>query len=172
MFEEHGSVMLIIDLETGAIEHANPAASEFYGYSVQELESMNIHQINVSSEEETKERMEVASKEKQNYYILEHRLVNGEIRTVEVYSCPHIYGNRTLLFAIIHDITEKTRLQERNQLINNTLISVLSGVVVLICLFSFILNKNLKKVKARNHEIETLNRLRKTFVDADNKQIS
>lgn len=172
MFEEHGSVMLLIDAETGVIEHANPAASEFYGYTVQELESMKIHQINVLSQEEIKKRMETAAKEKRNYYILEQRLASGEIRTVEVYSCPHIHGDKTLLFATIHDITDKTRLQERNQLINNTLISVLSGVVVLICLFSFILNKNLKKVKARNHEIETFNRLRKTFVDSSDKQIS
>ncbi|MGI6706516.1 MAG: diguanylate cyclase [Clostridia bacterium] len=172
MFEEHGSVMLLIDAKTGAIEHANQAASDFYGYSIQELESMKIHQINVLSEEENNKRIAAATKRKLNNYILEQRLASGEIRTVEVYSCPHTHGDKILLFAIIHDITDKVRLEERNELISNTLITVLSGVVALICLFSFILNKNLKKVKARNHEIDTYNKLRKTYIDADDKQIS
>lgn len=37
--------MLLIDSETGQIEHANEAASKFYGYSVEQLETMN----NISS---------------------------------------------------------------------------------------------------------------------------
>ena len=33
MFDEHGAVMLIIELQTGSIVYANNAAASFYGYA-------------------------------------------------------------------------------------------------------------------------------------------
>ena len=42
LFEAHGSIMLIIEVDSGKILHANQAAVEFYGYSTQELENLKI----------------------------------------------------------------------------------------------------------------------------------
>lgn len=171
MFEEHGSIMLLIDSKTGAIEHANRAASEFYGYTIEELKSLKIHNINVLTTEEIEKRMEAAAKEQKNYFILEQRLANGDIRTVEVYSCPHTYGDKTLLFATIYDITDKMLLAEKNRLINNALHFTLSGVICLIGLFSFILFKNFKKLKTQSLKISNLDALRKTYIDSYDKLV-
>ncbi len=46
MFKTQGAVMLLIDPEEGKIIEANNAASQFYGYSIEELRNMSIDQIN------------------------------------------------------------------------------------------------------------------------------
>ena len=38
IFEQHHTVMLIIDPATGSILHSNPAAADYYGWSVEELQ--------------------------------------------------------------------------------------------------------------------------------------
>ncbi len=45
--------------------------------------------------------------EQQNYFLFSHRLSTGEIRMVEVYSSTIDVQGRTLLFSIVHDITER-----------------------------------------------------------------
>lgn len=42
VFDKHGSIMLLVDVESGRIINANQAAANFYGYSVAELQSMSI----------------------------------------------------------------------------------------------------------------------------------
>ena len=42
MFDKHGSIMLIIDPESGAILYANDAAASFYGYTKEQLLAMKI----------------------------------------------------------------------------------------------------------------------------------
>jgi|GEM_PF-3328252 len=46
LFERSQAVMIIIEPTTGQILEANPAAENFYGYSMEELRSMSINQIN------------------------------------------------------------------------------------------------------------------------------
>lgn len=171
VFQEHGSVMLLIDPDTGAIEHANAAAARFYGYSIQELESMTMHELNLLTHNEFETRIRTSTEEHQTYFTLEQRLASGDVRTVEIYSCPHLYGDKTLLFAIMHDITDKVELQERNRFIYNLLLLVLSCGVVFIGLFSFILSRNIKKLQLQNDEIQNLYELRRTFIDSSNHLI-
>ena len=111
MFDMHGSVMLLIDAQTGMIQYANNAASQFYGYSKQQLESMSITQINTLEPEETAREMQAAVDEQRNYFVFKHRLADGEMRTVEVLSYPVSYNNQTVLLSIIYDITDKTLLK-------------------------------------------------------------
>ncbi|HHW31205.1 MAG TPA: PAS domain-containing protein [Clostridiaceae bacterium] len=166
IFEEHGTIMLLIDANTGEIEHANKAASIFYGYSLEQLESMKIHEINVLSSEEVNRKMQEAAKNHKSNYILEQRLANGDIRTVEVYSCPHTYNGKTILFATVYDITDKVELEKKERFVNNILLFTLAGAAIIIGVFSFILFMSFKKLKIRNHEIESLNELRKTYINS------
>lgn len=159
MFDEHGSIMLLIDAQTGSIEHANQAASEFYGYTIEQLESMTIHKINAVSPEEVDRRMQAAAREQKNFYVIEQRLASGKMRTVEVYACPHIHGDKTLLFATINDITEKVQLKNRNGFLIVTFLLVLLGIVL-------ILYMNNKRIKKMSKEVESYNLLRKTFIDS------
>lgn len=59
-----------------------------------------------------KERYRSAIVEKQNYFEFPHKLSNGDIRIVEVHSSPVIYEGRNILFSIIHDITERKKIEQ------------------------------------------------------------
>ena len=72
IFEQHGLVKLIIEVETGTIEHANQAAVEFYGYNREELLGMKIYDINILTPEETEREWKAAAAEDRNYFIFEH----------------------------------------------------------------------------------------------------
>ncbi len=107
MFERHSAVMLLIEPQSGMIVDANPAAAEFYGYPLQILRGKTIKSINTQSESEIALEQQAAVSHDQNHFVFDHRLENGEIRTVEVHSSPVSYKGLTLLFSIIHDITER-----------------------------------------------------------------
>ncbi len=112
-FESINSIMLIIDPETSSIIDANPAASRFYGWSRAQLCSMNISEIYTLSPEEIKEALQLSKASIHQYLIFKHRLSNGEIRDVEVYSGPVKFGNSTLVHAVVHDITERKQFEEK-----------------------------------------------------------
>ena len=112
MFERHDSNMLLIDAASGAIVDANAAASRFYGYPLERLKNMNIAQINNLPPEEVANERAHALQEKRNYFIFPHRMANGEMRTVEVHSSPIEIPGQTLLFSIIHDISEHKRVEK------------------------------------------------------------
>ena len=109
MFTNSNANMLQIELETGQILDANYSAVKFYGYTVDELRSMSINQINIMPENGVKEERVKAFNEERNYFIFNHKLKNGTIRPVEVYSSAVNYKEKTILFSIIHDITLRIR---------------------------------------------------------------
>ncbi|MEI7649730.1 MAG: PAS domain S-box protein, partial [Methanomicrobiales archaeon] len=113
MFERHDSVMLQIEPETGKIIDANLAAEQFYGISRKELCTKSIEDINTLSKAEIDAEMMRAVKEQKNFFTFPHRLANDEIRTVEVHSSPIGLGGKTVLFSIIHDITERKQIEEK-----------------------------------------------------------
>ncbi len=115
MFEEHSAVMLLIEPKTGAILDANHAAENFYGYSKSKLCGMSIQEINIFSPEHIAAELQKALNEKRNYLIFSHKLADGEERTVEVYSSPIALQEEPAIFSIIHDITERTRVNEELQ---------------------------------------------------------
>lgn len=115
IFKQDRSVKLLIDPVSGSILDANQAAADFYGYSMQELTSLNISTINQLPDNEIHTEMQKALDKDSNYFLFEHKLKNGQIRNVEVYSSPLTEGGRELLFSIIHDVTEKVSIQKRLQ---------------------------------------------------------
>ncbi len=111
MFENHHAVMLLIDPENGKIIRANQGAEKFYGYSSEQFADMTIFQINQSTKEEIASELANSEAEKCNYFHFHHKLANGDIRDVEVHSSPIPFKEKTILFSVIHDITER-RLME------------------------------------------------------------
>lgn len=67
MFMDHGAIMLIVDSEDGSIHFANHAASNFYGYSLEELMAMNISEINNLSPKEVEKEYRLAAEEQRNF---------------------------------------------------------------------------------------------------------
>lgn len=160
--ENHGSVILITEPQTGNILYANKAAADFYGYSTAELESMNLQDLNTLTSEETKKEMQDISENIRHDFELEHKLANGEIRTVEIKSYPYNAGDRTLIIGIVNDITRRIQLEKREQMY----VGVLLGLVALLFADIFLLIRNSGKLKARYKEISNFNELKKTFIDS------
>lgn len=112
LFQNKYTVMLIVDPEDGRIVDANPAAVNFYGWTQEELCRMNISQINMLTAPEIKAEMQRAKQDERNYFIFRHQCRDGTIRDVEVVSGAIILEGKSLLYSIIHDVTERKRLQE------------------------------------------------------------
>jgi len=112
MFEVNQAIKLLVDPESGAIIDANQAASQFYGYPPEQLRHMKIGDINPLPPGEIAAEMALAVEEQRTYFNFKHRLASGEVRDVEVYSGPISEGGRTLLYSIIHDITERKQAQQ------------------------------------------------------------
>jgi PAS domain S-box-containing protein len=112
LFEDNHAVMLLIDPESGAIIDANPAASAYYGWSRAELKRRRIDEINTLTRAEIHDQMQLARTEKRRNFFFKHRRAGGEIRDVEVYSGPLTLKGRTLLYSIVHDITERKIAEE------------------------------------------------------------
>lgn len=102
-FENDNIVMMIIDPENGKIIDANQAAVNFYGWSREKLKTMNISEINKFSEPEIKEEMNAARRKKKKFFNFIHQDKEGISKNVEVYSQPINFGDRDLLYSIIHE---------------------------------------------------------------------
>lgn len=133
MFNRHMAVMLIIDPNTGQILDANPAACDFYEFTKEELLSMYIHDINQLPREEVDQMRSKAFEKNQKYFVFPHRLKSGVIKMVDVYSCPILYGQNTVLYSIIFDVTDREKfrqdLSHEKERLRITLNSIGDGVV-------------------------------------------
>ena len=107
LFKNNHAAMLLIKPNTGEIIDADPAAASFYGYSQSQLVKMKITDIRISEDEEVFEEMLKAKSGEKNHFLFKHRLANGEIRDVNVYSGSIIINDEKLLYSIIHDITRQ-----------------------------------------------------------------
>ena len=103
--------MLLIDPESGDIVDANPAAVSFYGWSFEALIRKKITGINTLSDEQVFQEMGKAKAEQRRVFYFRHRLANGEIRDVEVFSGPIKVHGRELLYSIVHNITERKQVE-------------------------------------------------------------
>jgi two-component system sensor histidine kinase/response regulator len=113
MFHTHHSIMLLFNPLDGAIIDANESAQKFYGYTHDEFLSLHIGQINQLPHDEIAENMKATIARTGNQFIFEHKLKNGDIRTVEVFASPIDTENGQLIFSIIRDITEAKENEEK-----------------------------------------------------------
>lgn len=111
LFQHQGVVMLLIDPESGAIVDANHTAANYYGYSRSQLQQMKIQQINTLSRDQVKQEICRAVREQRNYFLFNHQLADGSMRSVEVYSSPVTVEGRALLYSIIHDVGQELSFQ-------------------------------------------------------------
>ncbi|MBN2635857.1 MAG: PAS domain S-box protein [Prolixibacteraceae bacterium] len=112
IFENSLAVMLLIDPETRTIISANKAAEKFYGWKRAQIENMTIDDINILSPDKIKVEMEKARKSERIYFRFKHRLANGNVRDVEVYSSKVKIDGKDYLHSIIHDISEQVHTEK------------------------------------------------------------
>ncbi|MBF0100657.1 MAG: PAS domain S-box protein [Desulfobacterales bacterium] len=159
MFEDHSAAMLLLNPKKGQIIKANKAASTYYGYAIHDLEVMNIRQINQESSEVIQQNIKSASCQECNVFYFKHRLASGEIRDVEVHSSPISWQGGTLLFSVIHDITDRNSVEDelrQNQRILRTLIDANPESIFLIDTQGIILAANDISARRLNKSIDQL----------------
>jgi PAS domain S-box-containing protein len=119
-FARNSAAMLLIDPADGEIIDANAAAVIFYGYTRGQLLAMRITDINTMPASEVIQVMASTSLEYGERFECQHRLSDGSLRDVEVSLSRILFGGRTVLHSIVHDITKRKlseqqiRLNERN----------------------------------------------------------
>ena len=107
LFESYSAIQLLIDADSGAIMDANPAAADYYGWSIDELRQMHIQDINTCQPESLKEEFKTVTSAHKSKYLFRHRRVDGSIRDVEVFSTRVEIEGKEFLYSIINDITDR-----------------------------------------------------------------
>jgi len=130
MFEDNASIAYLQDPETGHIVDANAAAISFWGYTLEELRGMNISQISFVPSGKIMEVMGRIKEGASHCVELHHRLKNGEVRDVEVFSGPLNYQGKILRYSIAHDITARKRAEEGLRLALTVFNSIREAVMV------------------------------------------
>ncbi len=112
LFSNNHASMIILDPDRAVIVDANPAACRFYGYSRAQLQNMPVSEISLNSEKQIRENLHRAAYSEQSRYYFQHRIASGEVRHIEVYSGPIEIEGRTLLYSLLHDITEHRETED------------------------------------------------------------
>ncbi len=113
MFASHHAPMLLTSPQDSSIVDANLAAVKFYGYPRDELRGMSVLQLNQLPPEEVQRLLQAAVTREANRFVVPHRLASGEVRTVEIYASMILVGGNQLLFAIVHDVTDRVEAEEK-----------------------------------------------------------
>jgi len=115
-FANNSVAMLLVDPADGAIIDANATALSFYGYTLEQLLTMRITDINTLPASETVQAMATISPKEGKRFEFQHRLSDGSLRDVEVSSSRIQFGGRTVLYSIIHDITKRKLFEQQVRL--------------------------------------------------------
>jgi PAS domain S-box-containing protein len=111
VFEEHSAPMMLIEPDSGEIVNANESASRLYGYTRDELTSMEIGSINNLPDEEVERRRAEAEEGEKDTFVFPHETKTGEVKTVEVNSVPIETEEGRLLFSILRETEDEAGVE-------------------------------------------------------------
>ncbi len=165
LFEEHGSIMLIIDPASGDIVAANEAGREFYGYG--DLLERNINDINQLSAAEIAEEMRLAARQERNFFRFLHATRERGLRNVEAYSYPIDFNGGSYLFSIIIDVTEREQAeQDIARLTRALLIAIASGVVLFLVFLLLMILRIRDRLRSTQKSLEQTEHRYRAYVDS------
>ncbi|NOG32461.1 PAS domain S-box protein [Halomonas sp. TBZ9] len=111
-FNQHSTPMWMIDVETGIIERANPAAKTFYGF--EQLEGMHINKINMLNSAQINSEIRRAAEAERNHLYFRHRLADGSIKVMGIYTDPFEIDGREVLISSLYDTSDFEASAERH----------------------------------------------------------
>ena len=117
LFESASDSIMLLDVEEnpGKITSANPASATLYGYTLPELLSMNIKDLDVitSSNQITfEERTQLIAKEKRQIFEVTHKKKDGTIFPLEVIASRFDVSGKRLELVFMRDITSRKKNEE------------------------------------------------------------
>ncbi len=120
-FYENEAIMLLIDPNSGNIIDANKSALKFYKYDYNEITKIKISNINMLDKDSISKKMKNVVSHEENIFTFNHKLANGEIRNVDVFSTKIKTEKGDVLFSIIFDVTDKKIAEQKLIESQNTL---------------------------------------------------
>ena len=112
MFETT-TVALLIDPAGARIEDANAAASAFYGWPREELAGRPLTDLNPLPLARIESAIQRVLDGQRGHFMVQHRVRDGSIRDVEVFSSVVDVAGRRLLYSVVYDRTEARRLEQQ-----------------------------------------------------------
>jgi PAS domain S-box-containing protein len=113
VIEQAGEGIFIFDAETKYILEANPAFQRLFGYDLQELIGMRVHDL-VPDDPEGVDR-NVARAVEQGYLLVgerNYRRKDGSTVEVEVSGSVISFGGRRVVCSVVRDVTERKRTEK------------------------------------------------------------
>ncbi len=111
LFERNTATELIIDPDNGSIVDANQAAANYYGWSRDRLRQMRIQEINTLPPTEAEAAILRVRTEGAVHFEFRHRMADGSIRDVDVFTSKVEIHGRDLIFSIILDSTARKQAE-------------------------------------------------------------
>lgn len=119
MFVDNNAIMLIVDSQSGLITDANPSALEYYGIDFTNISSISIFDITADYFENKQQLIEIISKEK--LFTCKHKILNGFIRDVVLHISHISIYDKSLVYIIVEDITERNLIEGKLKTLNSEL---------------------------------------------------
>lgn len=109
IFDRNSVAQLLVNSDTLAIVDANPAALNYYGYSIDEIRTKSLWDINVSGESSISGKLGQTFAKGSNHFVTQHRRADQTVRDVEVFNGVIFVDGKKMIHAIIYDITESSK---------------------------------------------------------------
>lgn len=109
IFHNNAAVQLVVDARDSSIVDANRAACEYYGYTLDEITTKTVFDINPNSKEDIRRIFQESAQRGSNHFVTQHFRADHTIRDVEIFNGRITIEGRDLLHVIVYDITESTR---------------------------------------------------------------
>ncbi len=104
-FENNPAIKLLIEAHTGRIAAANSAACSFYGYAPEKFESLSLDDLNIMPRKVILSTMARSRVEKKRHIRVTHRIKDGTLKRLEVFSNLIRLNGHDYFLSVIHDIT-------------------------------------------------------------------
>ncbi len=111
LFRDSLSPMLIVDPEDARIVDANAAASTLYGKSTIELTQLTITDLSVDDHDMIQREIGRTIEAGGQLALYRHLCAGGRVCDVEVHATPIVSNGRTLLYTIVHDVTQRAQAE-------------------------------------------------------------
>ncbi|MEO8223529.1 MAG: PAS domain S-box protein [Gammaproteobacteria bacterium] len=111
IFESSPEAMYVYDVDTLHFLTANDAAIRRYGYSLEELRGLTLHDIRPEAQQSRLKSMLPEQGDSAAYFDVQHRTRDGTLLDMEIVTNPLEYAGRQARFVLARDVTERKRLE-------------------------------------------------------------
>ncbi len=121
LFNSHSAIQAILDPDTGKILDVNEKAEGWYGWSLDALKQMYTRDINTLPPDAIINSLKSVDAGQHNTFSGYHRMADGSIRDVEIFRNKIEIDGKSVVHAIIHDVTERKRAEAELERISRAL---------------------------------------------------